>query len=138
MTELAVSQATGWVADDSLFGARLALVRQRMGWGNVKEAAEYCDVPVESWRRWERDGRSPRNVVAISALISRKTGCSYLWLLTGSASGERIEKPTAGFAPESQRLVASIPLTRPVGRRDATRRPPTMPRKGRRPQVMSL
>ena len=48
----------GWVADDSEFGARLALIRQRMAWGNVKEAALACGLPVESWRNWERDGRT--------------------------------------------------------------------------------
>lgn len=88
------------MANDSTFGARLALVRQRMGWGNVKEAADACGVPVESWRRWERDGRSPRDVVEVAAVISDATGCDYGWLLAGSrlavADGTKatVVKPT--------------------------------------------
>lgn len=74
---------TGWIADDSTFGARLALVRQRMGWGNIKEAAVACGVPVESWRRWERDGRKPHNVIKRAWQIAERTGCDYMWLLHG-------------------------------------------------------
>jgi hypothetical protein len=70
-----------------MFGARLALVRQRMKWGNVKEAAVACGLPTESWRSWERDGRSPRNIVEIASIIAAATGCDYLWLL----AGQRIE-----------------------------------------------
>src|SRR5258705_513692 len=29
----------GWIADDGTFGARLVLIRQRMGWTNISEAA---------------------------------------------------------------------------------------------------
>lgn len=76
-------QITGWTADDSSFGARLALVRQRMGWGNLKEAAVACGLPVESWRSWERDNRTPRNIVEIARIIAERTGCDYGWLLAG-------------------------------------------------------
>jgi hypothetical protein len=76
-------KTSGWTADDGTFGARLALIRQRMQWGNVKEAALACGVPVESWRTWERDGRVPRNIVQIARQISEQTGCDYLWLLIG-------------------------------------------------------
>ena len=74
----------GWTPDDSTFGARLALVRQRMGWGNVKEAAEACKLPVQSWRNWERDNVAPRNIVDIAGIIADRTGCDYGWLLAGS------------------------------------------------------
>lgn len=84
MTTAVEGTRAGWVADDSTFGARLALVRQRMHWGNVKEAAEACGLPAESWRRWERDGRAPRDVVEIAARIADKVGCDYGWLLAGS------------------------------------------------------
>lgn len=76
-------RSTGWVADDSAFGARLALVRQRMGWGNVKEAAEACNIPVQSWRSWERDNVKPRDVFDRARQIAERTGCDYGWLLDG-------------------------------------------------------
>ena len=49
-----------WVPDTSTFGARLALVRQRMGW-NLKEAALACQLPQGSWREWELKGRDAKN-----------------------------------------------------------------------------
>lgn len=70
----------GWTPDDSTFGARLALIRQRMGWGNVKEAALACGLPVASWRNWERDGRMPRDVIGICRKISQTTGVDLAWL----------------------------------------------------------
>lgn len=81
LNDMSTSTAlAGWVADDSTFGARLALIRQRMGWGNVKEAALACGVPVASWRNWERDGRLPRDLIQVSGQISRTTGCDQAWL----------------------------------------------------------
>jgi transcriptional regulator with XRE-family HTH domain len=70
----------GWRPDDETFGARLALIRQAMGWGNVREAALACGVPPESWRNWERDGREPRNYLAICRKISDRTGVDLAWL----------------------------------------------------------
>lgn len=70
----------GWRPDDTTFGARLALVRQHMGWGNVKEAALACGLPVASWRNWERDGRQPRDYVAVCMKISERTGADLAWL----------------------------------------------------------
>lgn len=75
--------ANGWTPDDSTFGARLALIRQRMGWGNVREAALACGIPAESWRTWERDGITPRRIVEMAGLIADATGCDYGWLLAG-------------------------------------------------------
>jgi len=72
-----------WVADDSTFGARLALIRQRMQWGNVAEAARECGLPVDSWRHWERDNMEPRRLVTIAMAIATKTGCDLNWLLYG-------------------------------------------------------
>lgn len=95
------------MADDSSFGARLALVRQRMAWGNVKEAADECGLPAESWRRWERDGRAPRDVVQIAAVISDKTGCDLGWLLAGSRLRGRGDT-------ETSHTVASKPAVRPI------------------------
>lgn len=76
-----------WVPDASTFGARLALVRQRMGWGNVKRAAEECGLPVQSWRTWERDGVTPNRLVTIAMAIATRTGADYLWLVHGPARG---------------------------------------------------
>lgn len=71
----------GWVPSDTTFGARLALVRQQMGWGNVKEAAEACGLPPETWRTWERDNTTPRNLADIAWKIAEATGVDYGWLL---------------------------------------------------------
>ena len=72
-----------WVPAGTTFGSRLALLRQVAGWGNVKEAAEACGVPVTTWRTWER-GRTPRDVVTIARRLSAVTGCDYHWLLDGT------------------------------------------------------
>jgi hypothetical protein len=77
----------GWVADASTFGARLALVRQRMGWGNIAKAAKECGVPTDSWRNWEVDGSEPRRLVTIAQTIATRTGCDLLWLVHGPARG---------------------------------------------------
>ena len=70
----------GWVATDATFGARLALIRQRCGWGNTKEAALACGLPVQSWRGWERDGRQPRDFIQVCEKIAKATGCDVFWL----------------------------------------------------------
>lgn len=70
----------GWRPDDSTFGTRIAMVRQSMGWGNVKEAALACGLPVESWRNWQRDGRMPRDYMAVCAAIARRTDVDLSWL----------------------------------------------------------
>lgn len=75
--------AQGWVPDTSTFGARLALVRQRMGWGNVKEAADACAIAVESWRRWEAGRTEPRSLVSACMKIAGVTGVDYRWLALG-------------------------------------------------------
>jgi hypothetical protein len=86
----------GWKPDDQRFGARLALVRQYMGWGNVKEAALACRQPPESWRTWERDNVRPRDIVRISREISAATGCDYYWLLDGSTGPGNSERHPEG------------------------------------------
>jgi transcriptional regulator with XRE-family HTH domain len=121
MTEMVMSTRTGWTADDSTFGARLALIRQRMGWGNVKQAAAACGLPPESWRRWERDGRSPRDILDIAAVIAERTGCDYGWLLAG-ARLTSYAATRAGKGPEiNSRYSAPTEKTRPPGHpKDAT------------------
>lgn len=74
-----------WVPDTSTFGARLALVRQRMGW-NLKEAALACQLPQGSWREWELKGRDPRGIQSIVEKIAERTRVDEYWLLTGKTA----------------------------------------------------
>jgi hypothetical protein len=71
----------GWVPDDT-FGARLALVRQHMGW-NITQAAIACGQNEETWRGWEKFHRSPRQIQKVARRIAEATGCSYSWLMLG-------------------------------------------------------
>lgn len=71
------------------FGARLALIRWRMGW-NQKEAALACGLPQSSWREWELSGRVPHNLVEVAARISRATGLSDYWIMTGKVAEGRL------------------------------------------------
>ena len=120
---------TGWIADDDTFGARLALVRQRMGW-NIAEAARTCGVNGESWRLWEQ-GRSPSRLTTIAMGIASATGCDYLWLVHGPDRGGA--RPTTRYAlprvlaqighdvprrPRARPELATRPVTqtRPIGR----------------------
>lgn len=129
--------AKGWMPDDSTFGARLALIRQRMQWGNVREAAIECGIPPESWRTWERDNVTPRRVVDISTLIAQRTGCDLGWLIAGSAMAGRIEIATAAardpkrvsgqvtrLAPPAPTARQSRRVHRPTGRTSQTDRRP--------------
>jgi len=76
-----LTQPDNWIPEDS-FGARLALIRQHMSW-NVAEAARACGFNDETWRQWERTGRTPRGVYEVAKTIARVTGCSYDWLVLG-------------------------------------------------------
>ena len=129
-TTQAHHDSSGWTPDDSTFGARLALIRQRMRWGNVKEAAVACGLPTESWRSWERDNRAPRNVVEIAAIIADRTGCDYGWLLTGprlregrlitsaGATNGRSGHATGQLRQRSSRTITKrhAPPAHPIGR----------------------
>lgn len=115
------SDARGWTADDSTFGARLALIRQRKGWGNVRQAAIACGVPPETWRTWERDGVLPRNYAAECLRISEATGADYFWLLTGT-------KSSAPPPPDTDRPAPPIPdECRPIVTRPRPHRPKQAP-----------
>lgn len=81
-------QTAGWVPSAETFPARLALVRQRMGW-NVKEAALACGLGVSTWRGWEIDGSRPQNYVEVCRSIASATGCNYRWLMDGDDDGPR-------------------------------------------------
>lgn len=136
-TDAETRTAEPWTADASTFGARLALVRQRMGWGNVKTAAQKCGLPVESWRNWERDGVEPRRLTTIAMTIASVSGCDFLWLVHGPDRGGA--RPTTRYAPGGA-VIARIgtPINRGEHRvhRSSTTRPVTQTRptgRGSRP-----
>ena len=103
--------ATPWVPTDEAFGARLALVRQRMSWGNVKEAALACGLPVESWRTWERDNVRPRDLGTAARKIADRTGCDFFWLATGQTPAR--VKPSAWKERVPDRPADNRPNGRP-------------------------
>lgn len=117
----------GWTVDDSTFGARLALVRQRMQW-NIKEAARECGIPAASWGSWE-NGAMPRRYTEMCRLIAERTGADYGWLLDGphlmGKAGEA--RTTHGYSTVTERPPAHIdrprdnrPSSRPVSAPPAT------------------
>lgn len=124
MTATAIGRKTGWTADDSTFGARLALIRQRMGWGNVEKAAKACGISTETWRSWERDNREPHRPATVAKQISGATGCDYYWLLVGPEGGDG---GTTRQYFDDTRLVATVgePHGRPSIRRPVKRTRPT-------------
>lgn len=108
----------GWIASDDTFGARLAMIRQHKGWGNVKEAALACGIPVQSWRTWERDGKQPRYYPYVCQQIAERSGADFSWLLDGRRPGggevrrEGIEPPTRWLGvPYSQSHFAATEST---------------------------
>jgi hypothetical protein len=125
----ATAQPAPWIPDDSTFGARLALVRQRMGWGNVKEAALACGEAPESWRTWERDNVNPRKLIEICRRIATRTGCDYGWLVDGPAlAGRSTVQTKAGTLRLPDRPIDN----RPSGRPDRSVTTPIGPRRTRR------
>jgi transcriptional regulator with XRE-family HTH domain len=90
MTTSPQTRPQGWTPDLNTFGARLALLRQAMGWGNVAEAANQCSIPVASWRNWERDNREPRGLVNVALKIAGVTGVDHRWLIEGPTGVEPI------------------------------------------------
>ena len=78
--------ASNWIPDVATFGARLALVRWRMGW-NLKEAAVECNLTQNSWGNWE-NGSMPRNYIEVVNRIVLRTQVNKLWLMTGDGSPE--------------------------------------------------
>jgi hypothetical protein len=103
-----------WTANDATFGARLALVRQRRGWGNVKEAALICGVPAQSWRSWERDGVMPQGgrYFGVCAQIAAASGCDYGWLVDRRPSGSS-EPTVASPAPELRMILGGGDISTP-------------------------
>lgn len=104
------AEPAGWVPALDTFAARLALVRQRMGW-NIKEAALGCALPPSSWRGWELAGSRPHNYVEVCRAIASATGCDYRWLVDGNFP------PPEGALPrlDSNQKPAVLRHLRPVG-----------------------
>lgn len=109
-TQLAQPTEAGWIADATSFGARLVLVRQRMGWSNVTEAARQCGLHAESWRLWEQ-GRMPSRLTTIAKTIATRSGCDYLWLVHGPDRGQT---PSTGPYPAPRVLSRRKPRSRDV------------------------
>jgi transcriptional regulator with XRE-family HTH domain len=93
----------GWIPTDDTFGARLALVRQRMGWTTVAEAAMACGIPTKSWRNWECAEMQPRSFVGRSELIAQRTGVDIDWLIRG------VRKPGAPTTPNGGKITPVTP-----------------------------
>lgn len=106
-----------WIPDDTDFGARLALVRWRMGW-NIKEAAAACGVPAASWRLWELGGAQPRKLMVVGRQISSRTGVNLAWLVDGR------ELLGSGQTPYSARLADRPRPGRPPNRGNGPSGPP--------------
>ena len=77
-----MSTVRDWIPSTSDFAARLVLVRHQMGW-NLKEAALACGVKAQSWREWELENRKPRDYEGVCRQISDRSGCDFVWLMTG-------------------------------------------------------
>lgn len=133
-----------WIPNDGTFGARLALIRQRMAWGNVKEAAEACGIPPQSWRTWERDGVEPRGLTRIARQISGKTGCDYGWLVDGPNLAGRLaigDAPMLRYGGQTdrpgrttRRPADNRPTGRPAAGIPSTDQPARTRRTGRVPR----
>lgn len=96
-----------WVPADT-FGARLALIRQRLGL-NVTEAAKLCGLPQASWHTWE-NGVEPRKLFDVARKISEATRVRYDWLLLG---GQLAPIDAAGPSPIRSRC-SSPGAIRPI------------------------
>jgi transcriptional regulator with XRE-family HTH domain len=107
----AQADETGWIATDDSFGARLALVRQRMGW-NIAQAARECGLGTENWRLWEQAGRTPSRLTTIAMAIATKTGCDFLWLVHGPDRGARTAP--SGRYGRTRVLARKAPDVRPT------------------------
>ena len=91
-----------WVPSTSSFGARLALIRWRMGW-NMKEAALACGFSQQSWRGWELSGRDPRGFLDVARRISERTGVDEYWILTGKEIAPHPNGPDGGNSAPKDR-----------------------------------
>ncbi|HEX4432836.1 MAG TPA: helix-turn-helix transcriptional regulator [Frankiaceae bacterium] len=108
-----------WTANDGTFGARLALIRQRMGW-NAKEAALVCGLAPQSWRTWE-SGTMPHGsrYFEICAKIAAAANCDYGWLVD--------RRPNEKVGPTQPKLVTQLRAIKGEGRDSRPRTPLLLP-----------
>ncbi|QYC54958.1 Cro protein [Arthrobacter phage Popper] len=109
-----------WIPSTDTFGARLALVRWRMGW-NQKEAALACGISQPTWRGWELEGRGPRDLADVAARIAARTGVDEYWIMTGKThGGVHPSGPEGGERTPKSKAVSNLePLDYKVGDSDA-------------------
>lgn len=104
-----------WIPNTDTFGARLALLRWRMGW-NQKEAALACGLSQASWRGWELDGRGPRDLAEVASKIAERTGADKYWIITGEThSGVHPSGPGGAPSPKLKPVSERGPLDYKVG-----------------------
>jgi len=101
----------GWVPSDQAFAARLALVRNRMGW-NLKEAALACGLPPSSWTNWETKGKRPHDYVQVCQAIANRTGANFEWLALGPK--EEADLPPTTHQKVSERSLPVPSFSLPV------------------------
>lgn len=101
------------------FAARLALVRHCNGW-NIKEAAQACGVPPQSWRGWEVQNRLPHDMVGTVKRIALRARVDREWLLFGpeiagpvATEGYRHMPFRGSPDPLAARVVAAVGEARP-------------------------
>jgi transcriptional regulator with XRE-family HTH domain len=90
-----------WIPTTDSLGARLALIRQGMGW-NIKEAALACGIPAASWTEWETNGRKPRDLEVAAMKIAARTGVDDYWIMTGRDTHKISGGPLVGAAAENE------------------------------------
>lgn len=114
------NEADPWVPVDT-FGARLALIRQRLGGWNVKKVAQFCGIDDQTWRNWEA-GTSPRDYEEVCRQIANAVGCDRAWLKAGGPLRSRCfsgldliegldEIGAKGQIPGQRRLAVAITRT---------------------------
>jgi hypothetical protein len=99
-------QTEQWIPDLTTFAARLAVVRQGMGW-NSKEAALACGLPATSWRNWEA-GKRPHDFAKVCEAIARRTGVPPMWLAFGPERLDGVGTPTSGWSSDSPWIVDTL------------------------------
>lgn len=109
-----------WTPSLDTFGARLAAIRQKLGW-NVKEAAIACGLPPENWRRWEQENIEPRRLVTIAMAIATRTGVDLDWLVYGPDRAR--SRVTEGYPSRDPLATRVVRPTGPVRHGDARRQP---------------
>lgn len=104
-------QTQPWIPNDDTLGARLALVRWRMGW-NMKQAALAVGVPAATWRLWEAENAQPRNLVEIAERIADRVNCDFDWLLRG----QRVPGRKGRQSTDETLVVAGQPRAKRAGK----------------------